>query len=418
MFGGRLEEEVERIVDGHFGHQVHLDAELVDLLGEREARDVVALRILLPVQKVAGWRDALRIGQDRRAAVRRRTQANELRRQLDRPVVPVLRHVAKRDVDAQGIFQLYHFGYEDLPLRPLRTSAFLRKHRMCQLRPPRRLPAGPAAGRLAGPRWRRHVALSPAAGGRGGYRLCQNYKIEGICNWAVPADDDNPLCVSCRITRVIPNLADPAHRAAWYRLEVAKRRLLFTLIELGLPMANRIDDPERGLTFEFLADADPGGAPVLTGHADGVITVNIAEADDAERERRRTAMHEPYRTLLGHMRHESGHYYWDRLIAGTPELDEFRSLFGDERADYAASLSAHYEQRRPGRLAGAVRQRLRELAPVGGLGRNVGALSAHGRHARDRRRVRSLAEAAAPRRAGAAGDAAARCRRSRPRSSV
>ena len=91
----------------------------------------------------------------------------------------------------------------------------------------------------------------------------------------------------------------------------------------------------------------PGGAPVLTGHADGVITVNIAEADDAEREKRRTAMHEPYRTLLGHMRHESGHYYWDRLIAGTPELDEFRSLFGDERADYAASLGAHYDRGAP-----------------------------------------------------------------------
>ena len=26
-------------------------------------------------------------------------------------------------------------------------------------------------------------------------------------------------------------------------------------------------------------------------------------------------MHEPYRTLLGHMRHEVGHYYWERLIA-------------------------------------------------------------------------------------------------------
>ena len=79
-----------------------------------------------------------------------------------------------------------------------------------------------------------------------GYRLCQNDKIEGICNWAVPADDDNPLCVSCRITRVIPNLAEPANRAAWYRLEAAKRRLLFTLIELGLPMANRIEDPNEG----------------------------------------------------------------------------------------------------------------------------------------------------------------------------
>jgi hypothetical protein len=175
------------------------------------------------------------------------------------------------------------------------------------------------------------------------YRLCQNYKIESVCNWAVATDDDNPLCQSCRITRTIPNLAEPAHRSAWYRLEAAKRRLLFTLIELGLPVATRLDDPERGLTYDFLADAGPVSGPVLTGHARGVITVNIAEADDAERERRRTAMHEPYRTLLGHMRHESGHYYWDRLIADTPELDEFRSLFGDERADYAAALSAYYE---------------------------------------------------------------------------
>ena len=108
VFGGRLEEEVERIVDGHFGHQVHLDAELVDLFREREARDVVALRVLLPVEKVTGWRDALRIGQDRRAAVRRRTQANELRRQFDGSVVPVLRHVAKRDMDAHRTAHSYY----------------------------------------------------------------------------------------------------------------------------------------------------------------------------------------------------------------------------------------------------------------------------------------------------------------------
>ena len=111
-------------------------------------------------------------------------------------------------------------------------------------------------------------------------------------------------------------------------------------------MRHRADDPEQGLTFEFLADADPG-APVLTGHVGGTITINVAEADDVEREKRRTAMHEPYRTLLGHMRHESGHYYWGRLIEATPELDGFRSLFGDERADYAASLRAHYERGAP-----------------------------------------------------------------------
>jgi len=163
----------------------------------------------------------------------------------------------------------------------------------------------------------------------------------------VAAADDSPLCVSCRLTRVIPDLADPAKRASWYRLEVAKRRLLFTLTELGLPIRDRGNDSTHGLAFDFLADADPGGPPVLTGHENGVITVNIAEADDAERERRRTKMHEPYRTLLGHMRHESGHYYWDRLIDKTPRLEEFRSLFGDERADYAAALSAYYEQGAP-----------------------------------------------------------------------
>ena len=179
------------------------------------------------------------------------------------------------------------------------------------------------------------------------YRLCRNDKIEGICNWAVRADDDSPLCESCRITRVIPDLSDPAHRVAWYRLEVAKRRLLFTLVELGLPIANRRDDPSDGLAFDFLADADAEGAPVLTGHTSGVITINIAEADDAERERRRSAMGEPYRTLLGHMRHESGHYYWDRLIGSTSEIEEFRSRFGDERVDYAESLRRYYESGAP-----------------------------------------------------------------------
>jgi hypothetical protein len=191
--------------------------------------------------------------------------------------------------------------------------------------------------------WRSPLPRADASG----YRLCHNYEVEDVCNWAVPADDARPLCTACRVTRVIPNLDQPSHRAAWYRLEVAKRRLLFTLIELGLPVTHRVDDPERGLAFDFIADADPAGAPVLTGHANGVITINIAEADDAERERRRTALHEPYRTLLGHMRHESGHYYWDVLIAGTPHLEAFRSLFGDERADYAAALRAHYANGAP-----------------------------------------------------------------------
>jgi len=180
-------------------------------------------------------------------------------------------------------------------------------------------------------------------------RLCRNYEKEQVCNWTVRADTASPLCTSCRLTRVIPTLDHAANRYAWYRLEVAKRRLIYTLLELGLPVCNREDDPEHGLAFEFKA-ADPSGGPgqpVLTGHADGVITINVAEVDDAERERRRTTMHEPYRTLLGHMRHEIGHYYWDLLIGDSANLDEFRSFFGDERRDYAAALKEHYTSGAP-----------------------------------------------------------------------
>lgn len=172
------------------------------------------------------------------------------------------------------------------------------------------------------------------------YRLCHNHTTQNACNFAVPADDPNPLCVSCRLTRTLPDLSQPQNPQRWYRLEVAKRRLFYTLGKLGLlataPQGGAADGP----IFEFLADLP--GQPVLTGHAQGVITVNIAEADDAERVRRRVEMHEPYRTLLGHLRHESGHYYWDRLIDEGGRTESFRKVFGDERQDYQQSLQAHY----------------------------------------------------------------------------
>jgi hypothetical protein len=194
------------------------------------------------------------------------------------------------------------------------------------------------------------------------YRLCQNYTTGNVCNWAIPADDPDPLCQSCRLSRIVPD--DPL---AWYRLEVAKRRLIYNLMALGLPIVSKGVDPERGLAFEFLADpAPPTEAvqslpesvpsppestdtpttppPVLTGHAHGLITINVAEVDDVERERRRKALHEPYRTLLGHFRHEVGHYYWDLLVQGTERIEPFRSLFGDERQDYAQALERHYQQ--------------------------------------------------------------------------
>jgi hypothetical protein len=178
----------------------------------------------------------------------------------------------------------------------------------------------------------------PAEGG--GVRLCANYVAYEVCNWALDSGDEGPLCRACRLTKTIPNLSQPGNDRRWYKLEVAKRRLVYTLLQLGLPLTDQIDDPAHGLAFEFLED-------VLTGHASGIITVNIVEADDAERVRRRVELGEPYRTLLGHFRHESGHYYWDRIVAGTDRLVPFRALFGDERADYDSALKRNYGEGAP-----------------------------------------------------------------------
>ncbi|MBX9678100.1 MAG: putative zinc-binding peptidase [Gemmataceae bacterium] len=197
---------------------------------------------------------------------------------------------------------------------------------------------------LDGETWR--SPLKRAEGKR--YRLCRNYSEHQVCNWAMPADQEDPYCLSCRLTRVIPNLATAGAQAAWYKVETAKRRLIYSLLNLKLPIESKIDEPERGLAFEFLADPADSAAPkVLTGHADGVITLNIAEADDAEREKRKHDLHEPFRTLLGHFRHEVGHYYWDRLIRDSDRIEEFRKLFGDDREDYSASLARHYQEGPP-----------------------------------------------------------------------
>jgi hypothetical protein len=180
-----------------------------------------------------------------------------------------------------------------------------------------------------------------------GYRLCANYDQVSVCNWVIPADEAGEYCQSCRLNRVIPDLSVELNMVAWFRLEVAKRRLLYTLLGLGLPVTAKNGGGE-GLAFEFLQDsADGDAARVLTGHDNGVITINIAEADDVQRETQRTLQKEPYRTLLGHFRHESGHYFWDRLILNGPRLEAFRSLFGDERADYQQALDRHYSEGPP-----------------------------------------------------------------------
>ncbi len=174
------------------------------------------------------------------------------------------------------------------------------------------------------------------------YRLCENYTKYDVCNWAVPSDDHRPLCPNCRLTTIIPDLSVAGNVEKWRRLENAKRRLVYSLLEHKLPIRPKSDDPERGLSFKFLSDPI-GGPRVLTGHDDGVITLNVIEADDVERERMRVTMREPYRTILGHFRHEIGHYYWDLLVRDSPFINRFRELFGDERADYAKALQDHYE---------------------------------------------------------------------------
>ncbi|MBV8730087.1 MAG: putative zinc-binding metallopeptidase, partial [Acidobacteriia bacterium] len=154
------------------------------------------------------------------------------------------------------------------------------------------------------------------------------------------------LCVACRLNRTIPDLSIPENSKLWGRIEAAKRRVISTLLTLNMPVRSKTEDPERGLAFDFLHSPE-GGPPVTTGHANGLITLNIEEACSSVRERIREELNEPYRTLLGHFRHEIGHYYWDRLIQGSAWIDEFRKLFGDERADYAESLKRHYAQGPP-----------------------------------------------------------------------
>ena len=179
------------------------------------------------------------------------------------------------------------------------------------------------------------------------YQRCANFDTAAGCNWLLPHGSTEPLCRACCVNRTIPDQSDPQNQMLWGRIELAKRRLMSQLLDLGLPaLSKEKEDPEHGLAFDFLR-ALPDEPPVMTGHANGVITLNVEEADDAVREKVRAAMHEPYRTLLGHLRHEVGHYYWDRLIWDSPWLDDFRTLFGDERESYADALKRHYDNGAP-----------------------------------------------------------------------
>ncbi len=189
-----------------------------------------------------------------------------------------------------------------------------------------------------------------ATPGQDRYRMCANYVNENICNWMVPEADPHAYCRACRLNSIVPDLSVPGNREHWARLEVGKRRTVYGLMRLGLPIVDRVADPEHGLTFKFMADVEPSfreSGKVMTGHANGVITINLKEADSAVREKLRLDLDEVYRTILGHFRHEIGHYYWEQLIDGTAHHEPFRALFGDERADYDEALSRHYKQGPP-----------------------------------------------------------------------
>lgn len=190
------------------------------------------------------------------------------------------------------------------------------------------------------------LALNPEIKGKR-FKPCHNYQHHHVCNWMVPADSEEIYCESCLLTHTIPNLDNPDHIVYWARLEHAKRRFLYLMQQLNtMPRPKRSKDDRFGLRFDFLMPTE--NTPVMTGHANGIITLNASEADVIYRETTRIKMGENYRTLLGHFRHESGHYYFDLIKHLHPELiDEFRELFGDERQDYSEALKRHYNDGAP-----------------------------------------------------------------------
>lgn len=164
-------------------------------------------------------------------------------------------------------------------------------------------------------------------------QACANRNIIA-CNWYAVAPTS--YCLSCSLTRVIPATQNPHNVSLWTRVEEAKRRLIYDLRRLRLPIAFA---GGFRLSFEILSDEH---GPVMTGHESGLITLNLAEADDVKREIRRVSFREPYRTLLGHFRHEIGHFYWNALIHEAGFRAPFRLVFGDETENYQAALAAYY----------------------------------------------------------------------------
>jgi hypothetical protein len=175
--------------------------------------------------------------------------------------------------------------------------------------------------------------------------FCRNSEQDS-CNWLVAKGSSDVFCEACRHNGTVPDISDPAQLHGWRELEFAKHRLFYSLLRWHLPLKTRAEDPEHGLIFNFLADRQ-NQPKVMTGHDNGVVTIALTEADDLERERRRLQMGEPYRTILGHFRHEVGHHFWDILVRDGGRLDACRAVFGDDTADYEQALKDHYANGAP-----------------------------------------------------------------------
>ena len=177
--------------------------------------------------------------------------------------------------------------------------------------------------------------------------FCSNVEHDA-CNWMTSPDGASSYCIACRHNGTIPELSSGQTVRNWQLMEFAKHQLFYALLRWGLPLTTRQEDTEHGLLFNFLSDPqDASGPKVMTGHENGVITIALIEADDAEREKRRQQMGEPYRTLLGHFRHEVGHHYWDVLVRDAGKLEACRAVFGDDSQDYEAALKRHYDEGTP-----------------------------------------------------------------------
>lgn len=176
------------------------------------------------------------------------------------------------------------------------------------------------------------------------YRYCKN-KQHDVCNWLIEKDDPHEYCRACQLNRTVPNLSQSKNFEGWRNLEVAKHRLIYQLQKIGLDLPSKMIQ-EDGLCFDFVARQ--GNPNLMTGHASGVITILLREADSVLREQARRQLLEPYRTLIGHLRHEVGHYFWERLVMIDPKVQAlFREIFGDDSVSYTDALQRYYQEGAP-----------------------------------------------------------------------